>query len=204
MPVYARYRYCEMKNKVCLVAVMMMVALGALFAPACAGEYKGINFPDQIQVDGATLILNGLGLRQATAFKVSVYVAGLYLTERSNDPQAILQSSKPKRLVLHFLRDVDSSDLAKAWDDGFDKNAASQIPALKDRIEKIKSFTKDMRTEQELIFTYKPGAGIEVSIDGVVMGMVEGDDFSRAFLSIWLGPSPPNQNLKAGLLELTK
>ena len=51
-------------------------------------ECKGVNFPDQAQVDGSTLTLNGLGLRQATMFKVNVYVAALYVAKTSNDPNA--------------------------------------------------------------------------------------------------------------------
>ena len=189
-----------MKNKLWLVVIVLAISLGTAAVPAGAREWKGIDFPDQIQVDGANLVLNGLGLRQATAFKVSVYVAGLYVADKSGDPQAILQAPTPKRLVLHFLRNVGGSDLTQAWDEGFEKNAADQIPALKERIEKIKSFTKDMKTGQRLTFTYKPGTGIVTDIDGEVMGTVEGDDFSKAFLSIWLGPNPPNQKLKDGLL----
>jgi hypothetical protein len=34
----------------------------------------------------------------------------------------------------------------------------------------------------------------------VVKGTLAGDDFSRALLSIWLGASPPNPELKSGLL----
>ena len=189
-----------MKDRLWLIMVVLAVALGMAAVPSGAKEWKGIDFPDQIRLDDATLVLNGLGLRQATALKVKVYIAGLYVVDRSGDPRAILESPTPKRLVLHFLRNVGSSDLTKAWDDGFENNAAAEIPVLRERIEKIKSFTKDMETGQKLIFTYKPGAGIEVEIDGAVMGTVEGDDFSKAFLSIWLGPNPPNQKLKDGLL----
>jgi hypothetical protein len=183
-----------------MIIVMTIIMAGLMAAPSVAEELKGVDLPGQIQVNGSQLVLNGMGLRQATSLKVNVYVAGLYLTEKSSDPQAILQSSAPKRLVLHFLRNLGSRDLTKAWDDGFKNNAADQIPALKERIEKIKSYTKDMKTGQELVFTHKPGAGIEVSIDNTPVGMVEGDDFSKAFLSIWLGPNPPNQSLKDGLL----
>lgn len=178
-----------------------IAALAVMASTAGAAELKGVRFPDTAQVDADTLVLNGLGLRQATAFKVNVYVAGLYLAEKSQDPQAILDSRTPKRLVLHFLRPLDSAELTNAWDEGFAKNAASQIPVLKERIEKIKSFTKDMKTGQELAFTYRPGKGVETDIDGAVIGTVEGDDFAGAFFSIWLGDNPPNKALKDGLLN---
>lgn len=196
-------RMVSWKNKYSAIIIAAIVAVGFATGPVLAKEWKGVNLPEEMQVGESTLILNGMGLRQATSLKVSIYVAGLYLTEKSGDPQAILQSSTPKRLVLHFLRNLGSKDLTKAWDEGFVKNAADQIPVLKDRIEKIKSFTKDMKTGQELIFTYKPGEGIEVSIDNANVGVVEGDDFSKAFLSIWLGPNPPNQSLKDGILGVS-
>ena len=37
--------------------------------------------------------LNGLGLRTATMLKVKVYVIGLYLENKSSDPQAIIALS---------------------------------------------------------------------------------------------------------------
>jgi hypothetical protein len=191
-----------MNSRYWVSIVSIVVALGLITMPSEAKQLKGVTFPDEIKVDGTTLVLNGLGLRLATSLKVKVYVAGLYVAEKSGDPQAILSSPAPQRLVLHFLRDVGNEDLAQSWDDGFEKNSADQIPALKERIEKIKSFTKDMKTGQKLIFTYRPGTGIEVSIDDAVIGTVEGDDFSKAFLLIWLGPNPPNQGLKDGLLGL--
>lgn len=37
-------------------------------------------------------------------------------------------------------------------------------------------------------------------MNGTVAGTIEGDDFSKTFLSIRLGDHPPNPGLKAGLL----
>ena len=187
-----------MKYVTMTVAILTFVLAAMLSAGAA--ELKGVSFPDEIRLDGTALVLNGLGLRLATSFKVNVYVAALYVTAKSGDSQAILDAATPKRLVLHFLRHVGGKDLTEAWDEGFEKNVPNQIPALKERIEKIKSYTTDMKKGQELGFTYKPGAGIVVDIDGAEVGTVEGDDFAKAFLAIWLGPEPPNQGLKDGLL----
>jgi len=51
-----------------------------------AGELAGVTFPDQISVDSRTLLLNGMGLREATILKVDVYVAALYLERNRPTP----------------------------------------------------------------------------------------------------------------------
>src|SRR5207247_9289332 len=70
------------------VAVLSLLTL-SLAARASAGELAGVTLPDRIQVDSRTLVLNGMGLREATFLKVDVYVAGLYLETTSSDPGAI-------------------------------------------------------------------------------------------------------------------
>jgi hypothetical protein len=57
-----------------------------------------------------------------------------------------------------------------------------------------------LKRGQELTFTYKPGVGLEVEVNGTVQGTVAGEDFATAFFAIWLGARPPNRSLKAGLL----
>src|SRR5438046_7287391 len=125
-------------------------------------ECKGVNFPDQAQVEGSNLTLNGLGLRQATAFKVNVYVAALYVTKVSNDPNAILASDTPKELILQFVRDVGASDLTKGWNEGFEKNAKEQSVVLKERIAMLDSWMTDVKTGQRITFTHKPGTDVQV------------------------------------------
>jgi hypothetical protein len=182
----------------CFSGAALLAAMAAV--PAHGKECKGVSFADQSQSAGTTLALNGLGLRQATAFKVSVYVAGLYVAQASGDANAILASNTRKDLILHFVRDVGGADLSKGWQEGFENNAKAQLPALKDRIEKLKSWMADVKSGQRLTFIIKPGAGVEVNVNGAVKGTIEGDDFAKAFLSIWLGAEPPNPGLKSGLL----
>jgi hypothetical protein len=187
-----------MKRVLFQVFVSLATALG--IGAAQGKECKGVTFPDQEQVDGAALKLNGLGLRQATFLKVNVYVAALYVAQTSGDGNAILKANAPKELILHFVRDVDGADLSKGWDEGFENNAKSELPALKARIESFKGLMPDMKTGQRLRFVHKPGAGVVVDVNGAVKGTIAGDDFARALFAIWLGAHPPNAELKAGLL----
>jgi len=177
----------------------MVISLGTV--TVSAKDCAGVSLPDQVQLDSSKLALNGLGLRQATAFKVNVYVAALYVASPSGDANAIVGASTPKQLVLSFVRDVSAADLNKAWDEGFENNnAKEQLPALHDRIAKFKATMADMKKGQRLTFVHKPGAGIQVDVNGAAKGTIEGDDFARALLSIWLGPKPPNPGVKTGLL----
>ena len=66
--------------------------------------------PNQITVAGQQLVLNGMGIREATVFNVDVYVAGLYVVQRSSDGNAIAASTTHKRLVLHFVEPRKEDD----------------------------------------------------------------------------------------------
>jgi len=185
-----------MKVAILLLTMIAVLGTGGVQAKECSG----VNFPDQMQVDGTALALNGLGLRQATFLKVNVYVAALYVAKTSSDPNAILGANAPTELVLQFVRDVGADDIRKGWEEGFAKNSKAQLPALKDRIATLNGWMTDMKSGQRLAFVHKPGAGIQVNVNGAVKGTIPGDDFAKAFLSIWLGPEPPNPEIKTGLL----
>ena len=181
-----------------LLQTIVVAALGAGIAQG--KDCKSVNFPDQTQIDGSNLMLNGLGLRQATALKVNVYVAALYVAKTSSDANSLLGSNTPTKLILQFVRNVGADDLRKGWSEGFEKNSKDQLPALKERIATLNSWMGDVKTGERLTFVRKPGAGLQVDVNGTVKGTIKGDDFAKAFLSIWLGGEPPNPEIKAGML----
>ncbi len=180
--------------------ILVAVALACLPAIlAHAGQLAGVTLPDRETVDGTSLVLNGMGLRKAYVV-ASVYVAGLYLEGKSSDPAAVLGSEQAKRLVLRFVRDVGRDRIVEAWSDGFAKNAVKDLSALKDRITLLNSWMPDLAKGDTLTFTFLPSKGVVVDVNGQEKGTIVGDDFARGLLSIWLGASPPNASLKAGLL----
>jgi hypothetical protein len=181
---------------------MILAGLIGLAAVAAtdARECKGVDFPEHVQVNGSDLTLNGLGMRKATFLKVNVYVGALYVTRVSQDPQPLIDPREPAELILHFVRNVGAGDLKNAWKECFERVAKDQMAALGARITMLGSWMSDIKTGQRLTFVRLPGTGIQVSFNGTVKGTITGDDFSRAFISLWLGKEPPNAELKAGLL----
>ena len=178
----------------------LISALVGLSSLAPARELSGVKLPDQTVVAGKSLVLNGMGIRKATILNVKVYVAGLYLENKSGDPASVISSTKVKRLVLHFVRDVTRDQIVGAWKEGFEKNASKELPRLQGRVNTLNGWMVNFHSGEVLTFSYVPGSGIEVQVKGKVVGSVPGDDFARALFSIWLGREPPNAELKAGLL----
>ena len=177
----------------------MIPLLVAASCPVTAAECVGVEMPDTAEVNGQVLSLNGMGLRAATFLKVKVYVAGLYLPEKSADAPAIIGSNGPWQLVLNFVRNVDTADINSAWREGFEKNAGDQLAALQDRIARLEGYLQDFVEGSTLTFSHVPGKGTEIVVDETRRGIIEGSDFSAALISIWLG-EPPNKELKEGLL----
>lgn len=174
-----------------------------LAGAAVALELEGVSLPDATTVGGSQLVLNGLGVRiKKVAFiKVKVYVAGLYLPAATHDAAAVLAADTPKQLVMHFLyKEVGRDKLLEAWREGLAANAAGQVAALGDRLERFNACWSDMRAGERAVLTYLPGSGTHVEIRGQEVGVIPGFDFARAIFSVWLGPEPPNPELKAGLL----
>ncbi len=182
--------------KLALVAAIA----GTLAQPAASAELAGVVMPEQVQVEGKTLVLNGLGLREATFLRVDVYVAGLYLEEKSQDADEILGADRARRLSMQFVRAVSHEDQVKHWSEGFEKNAPKDLQALKDRIKTLGSWMTDVVSGDTMVVTYVPEKGTTIEIKGKTMGTIQGADFGRDVFALWLGPSPPNNGLKDGLL----
>ena len=185
-----------MKNRLLLIGALTMLGASIAHAAGC----RGIDFPEEVQAGASKLVLNGVGLRQATIFKVNVYVAALYTAKKSTDPNVILDAAVPKELVLQFVRDVGAADISKGWNEGFEKNAKTKLPSLSDRIATLNSWMSDIKSGQRVTFVYQPGTGVQVDVNGTAKGTLKGDDFADAFFAIWLGAEPPNPEIKAGLL----
>ena len=168
--------------------------------PAIAATCAGQSFADTKQVAGKKLLLNGLGVREATIFKVDVYVAALYVEKKSSDAQELIKSNQIRQMALHLVRNVTAEELNDAIEDGFKKATGADFPKFKARMLLFKSKVPNLKNGQEIALTMVPKKGTEIIFDGKSRGTVAGDDFAEVLLSLWIGAHPPNAGLKKGLL----
>jgi Chalcone isomerase-like len=183
------------KTAISLVAVVFALASSL---DLCAASLAGVTLPDTAQVGGTMLVLNGLGLR--TKFMVKVYVAGLYLEQKSSDPGAIIKSDAPKRIVMQFLHAASKSQMADAFEESFNNNAPEAKTTMKGDIDRLLSALEPVKQGDQMVFTYVPGTGTTFAINGKDKLTISGPAFAPVLFSVWLGPKPPNADLKSGIL----
>jgi len=177
----------------------LILAILCLFAaPAGAKTFEGVTMPDSVQVNGKSLVLNGMGLRKK--FVVKVYVAGLYLPAKETDAAKILGADTEREMNLQFVYEVEKEKMCRAWNDGLKNNSPDKADALKAQFEKLCSYMAVMGEGDKLTFSYIPGQGTTVMVNGTAKGTIPGKEFADAMFSCWIGPNPPGADLKQGLL----
>jgi long-chain acyl-CoA synthetase len=163
----------EGKMKKLFSLLMLFAALG--FTNAQAFEVDSVNVADKAKVgDGAELTLNGAGMRKRVIFKV--YVAALYLAEQ----------------------------LLDALNDGLKaNNTPAELAPLEARLKDFDNIMTSVGKASPgnlITLDFIPGSGTRVQLNGQTKGNIEGEDFNKALLKIWLGNNPVQDSLKKALL----
>jgi len=163
-----------------------------------AASLAGVTLPDTVQIGSTTLVLNGLGLR--TKFVVKVYVAGLYLAQKSSDATAIIKADAPKQIVMHFVHSASKNQIADAFQDSFNDNTPDAVKTMKSDIDRLLGALEPLKEGDQMVFTYVPETGTSFTINGKEKLTIAGAAFGQVLFSVWLGPKPPNAGLKKGIL----
>ncbi|HEY4174454.1 MAG TPA: chalcone isomerase family protein [Rhodopila sp.] len=180
----------------------LILAVIALASPAVAGAatLDGVAMPEVRVADGVRMRLNGIGLRTYSIFGLHIYVAGLYLEQRSNNSVSILHSPERKLLDIRFLRDVDAADARQAWVDGFANNCRLPECYLDPRdIQRFLAAVPPIHQGDETMLLFTP-KGVDVTFDGRPLGDIADPHFAETLLATFIGPVPPTPRLKRELL----
>jgi len=180
------------------MAFRLLLAL-CLAPPAWAAEVAGVKIDDKARVADTELSLSGAGLRKRVIFQV--YAIGLYVRDSKAD---LISQPGPKRVLIHMLRDVGADQFVGALSEGIKENhSEAQAKALEPRIKELGATMASIQEAKKgmSIALDWTGSATQLSIDGKPTGRpIEGEDFYRALLRIWLGDKPVQEDLKRALL----
>jgi hypothetical protein len=186
--------------------VLGIFVSGLFMAPAQADtvDLAGAKFETVEQVGGAKLPLNGAGIRYKAIFKV--YAAGLYLPTKATTPEAVYAATgAPRRMHIVMLRDIDGNELGKLFTQAMEKNSPREIFAksINGTIKMADLFYKKKKLVAGDSFSvdWIPNTGTVILINGKAeMEPVKEPEFFTSLMSMWLGPSPGDAQLKDALL----
>ncbi len=180
-----------------IVALTLLLAVPAM--PAAAASLSGVTLPDRAEAGGQPLVLNGLALRKKLIIKV--YVAGLYLPQKTRDAGKALAADSPHRMVMHFLYGVSKDQMCEAWNEGLAANTSNASAEVKKGFTTLCGWMEDIDKGQKLVLTYVPGQGTQVEVNGKAKGTIPGQATADAILATWIGPKPgPGEDFKKDLL----
>ena len=183
------------------LAMLALCGVLASAGPGRAASVSGYSLPDTFPLAGQTLALNGLGIRTLTILRVKVYVAGLYLAQKSRDARAILASPGPKVILLQFLHTASKADIEKQYREGEAKNCGHGEcpPADQGDYERLIALTPGAAVGDTLTYVCTQ-RGLRVLFNSKQVGEIANADLAMRVLAGFIGNSPPSEELKANLL----
>ena len=166
-----------------LVLVAVLVA-----GLAQAGEVGGVKMPDTLELSGRRVELAHMALKEKLFF--DVYVWGLYMEQIPRQEAEAITTDSVKRLHFRFLRKIRKDQLEGAFRQALSVNPALRSAPMQQEMEKLLQSLKDVGKGDDLILTYEPEAGLNVS--GAATGgvVIPGKGFADALLTAWLQKNP--------------
>lgn len=184
--------------------VLLLISCVILSWNASALEMEGIKLPESVHLGSRDLVLNGAGLRTKYFFKV--YVAALYLGEKTHIANVALNQPGEKRIALYVLRELTDELMLQAFNYVIsENNTPAEMHALEPQLKELTAIFRavgDVRKGDLVELNYIPDSGTQIVVNGVQKGNIAGAVFNRALLNVWLGDKPSQPSLKQQMLGL--
>lgn len=180
-----------------LVAALLATPL------ATAAEIEGVRLEAATRLGDTSLQLNGAGVR--SRFIIKAYVIGLYLGAHADTLDGAMAAPGPKRIEIVPLMGFSAEQFTEPLVKGMKKNLPpAEFEAMQPRIRAFVddlTAVKEVRKGSRIALEWLPGRGSRATMDGQeISRIVEGEDFYRALLAIWVGGKPTQDDLKLQLL----
>lgn len=182
-----------------LAGALIALAISTCGQTAYAGE-----LPVELRAGEHRLVLNGEGSR--TKAFLELYVAGLYLTQPSNNAALIVADDKPMAIRIKITSSfVSQKSLVDSLEEGFKIATGGDTSEIRKQIDEFRAcFKEDISKGDVFDLVYLPQQGVIVNKNGKLQSTIQGTKFKQALFSIWLSNQPADANLKQAMLTPRK
>ncbi len=166
------------------------LVLGAMLAAglAEAREVGGVKMPDTLELEGRRLALAHMALKEKLFF--DVYVWGLYMEQIPRAESEAIAANHLKRLHFRFLRKVRRDQLVEAMRHGLSRHGDLSSGAMQPQLEALLQSLRDVSKGDNLVITYLPNTGLQVSGEASGGVLIPGKGFADALFTAWLRTHP--------------
>jgi len=173
--------------------------LMVLIALMCAGKAGAANTEFSTSVTAGSTRLVKVGEGSMRWMLIKVYEGALYLDEEN--PGAHPLNNVAKRLELEYAVGIDAEKFRESGNTILRRNVEETTwIALQDKLRQLNAAYRTVEKGDRYALTYLPGKGTTLSLNGDALVTIEGDEFARAYFSIWLGDDPAKRPFREALL----
>jgi periplasmic protein TonB len=154
----------------------------------------------------AAPLLNGLALEQE--FNKDRYIAGVYSERLSDNAGSLLDNNMPRRLEVRVVADrLSARRFRNQWMEGIAINNPGDTLAnqAQNMVTFANLFKGHLIAGDQLRLDYAADTGTtSVSLNEIMLGMIEDRDFFNTLLRAWIGSVPPSTDFRDNLLAAGK
>lgn len=178
-----------------------ILTVATLATANAATKVDGVKLPDDLTFGSSELMLNGAGVR--SKFFVHVYVAALYLDEKSSDAEAVIAADEPMSIRVVITSDLITGDrFADSAMDGFVRSTHGDLSEIQSEVDvMIETFRSSLQNGDVFDLNYLPDVGVEIYRNGEKKEVVPGLAFKKAMFGIWLSDDPVQNRLRDDMLD---
>lgn len=179
------------------ILILALVVAGLFSLTQVASADDDVTFASKTQAGDTPLTLYGKDLLVYMIW--DAYQLALYLPEGVSGKQVL--TDVPKKVLIHYLVDIDAEDFGPAGDKILAKNISkAEMAVLRPRLDKINAAYEAIEEGERYSLTYVPGEGTTLSKNGRKLVTIPGADFAAAYFQIWFGVEPVDEDLRDHVL----
>ncbi len=183
---------------IALLLIPLLVGLPASARVESGVEFDEVAFVDPASADASSLELCATGLHRWKRI-LRGYAAALYREDCGVSELDL--AAAPIRLELSYFWSIDGRRFGEAAEKLLRRNLEpAEFRAIEARMRRLHASYRSVSPGDRYTLTWTPGAGTELALNGRPLASVEGQDFARAYLDLWLGDAPMDEKLRNALL----
>ena len=189
-----------MKNSLKINVINLILTMLLIFSVnnLHAAQIDGVDFKDIYSSTSGSLNLRGLSILNYMVV-IKAYAGALYLKPSTSSDQAL--SAAPRIIELYYFHKISADDFRESTIEMIKKNTDSaEFRRIENQLNTFNTFYRDVVPGDRYRAEYTPENGTTLYLNGRAMGTIKGDEFSRAFFSIWIGKNPIDKKFRDRLL----